>query len=109
MAFLHEGSYLSSIKNMTRKGMLTSYDAFHSCVRNAQITFALIIDMTMGYVIWLGASKQGEASTREPSLCRRGLAKLKQLGIDVVAMCIDDSSCRNIINSMMRDNALDPN
>ena len=89
-----------------KRAFLGAFDGFYSCVRNAQVGSVSFIDMVSDLVIWVGASNEGHAQTREPVLCRQGVHDLIDVGVDLGGMCLDESACRNIIAGVQRTNAL---
>jgi hypothetical protein len=58
-----------------------------------------------GKVLRAISSKEGKAGARENPLLRKLMAWSKDLGADIVALCIDESAAQKIVRQAVRDHA----
>ena len=87
----------------THPHLLASLDGSHTGGSDAEVSRVNSIDMQSEKVLWSEASDVGAAQGREHRLGVKFIAWCKEQGLDLVALCIDESSLKSLIEKTARD------
>ena len=102
-----QAELLAEIKaHSTHPHLLPSLDGSHSGGSDAEVSRVNAIDMQSEKVLWSMASDVGSAQGREHRLGQQFMRWAEEQGLDLPAVCIDESSLKSVIEKTVRTPAL---